>query len=173
MRERGMQPPQGGPQPNAEKKPEGEEKKPDGDKGEKKEDEIKTIKRPTEAPKAKPKELKAKPDKDGMVQFSFFGQPWTEVLQWYAEVANCSLDWQEMPADFLNLTTQRRYTIPETRDLLEQPVAVAGLHDDPAGRRVVGRQARQDRSEPRAAGRPGRPGGALAVRLRARAVQPA
>lgn len=127
MKARGMQPPQGGPQPNAEKKPEGGDKKPDGDKGEKKEEDSKTIKRPTEPPKANPEELKAKPDKDGMVQFSFYGQPWTEVLQWYAEVAGCSLDWQEMPADFLNLTTQRRYTIPETRDLLNSRLLSRGF----------------------------------------------
>ena len=117
--------PQPGPQGGAKPEEKKDEKKPE--EGKKPEDEIKTIKRPTEPPKANADELKARPDKDGMVQFSFSGQPWTEVLQWYAEVANCSLDWQELPADFLNLTTQRRYTIAETRDLLNGRLLARGF----------------------------------------------
>jgi type II secretory pathway component GspD/PulD (secretin) len=117
--------PQPGQQPGAKPEEKKEEKKPE--EGKKPEDEVKTIKRPTEPPKANSDELKARPDKDGMVQFSFSGQPWTEVLEWYAEVADCSLDWQELPADFLNLTTQRRYTIAETRDLLNGRLLARGF----------------------------------------------
>jgi len=127
MKARGTQMPPGAQKPGDEKKPTPGDKKPEGDKSEKKEEGAPTVKRPAAPTKANPEELKAKPDKDGMVQFSFYGQPWTEVLQWYAEVANCSLDWQEMPADFLNLTTQRRYTVAETRDLLNSRLLSRGF----------------------------------------------
>lgn len=109
--------------PGGEKPKEGEEKKPDD---EKKED-AKTVKRPTEKPSADAAELKVAPDKDGMVQFSFRGQPWTDVLEWFAKVAGYSLDWQELPADFLNLSTQRRHTIAETRDLLNRHLLARGF----------------------------------------------
>ncbi len=117
--------PQGQPgqQPGGEKPKEGEEKKPDGEKKE----EAKTVKRPTEKPKADAAELKVAPDKDGMVQFNFRGQPWTDVLEWFAGVAGYSLDWQELPADFLNLSTQRRHTLAETRDLLNRHLLARGF----------------------------------------------
>ena len=38
-----------------------------------------------------------------------------------------SLDWQELPADFVNLSTQRRYTINETRDLLNRTLMSRGF----------------------------------------------
>lgn len=123
----GMQP--GGPmpgQPGEGPKPEGEQPKPEGE-GEKKEEDSKTIKRPTEKPQANAEELKAAPDKDGMVQFSFRGQPWSDVLEWFASVSKQSLDWQELPADFVNLSTQRRYTIDETRDLLNRALMSRGF----------------------------------------------
>ncbi|MBA3480817.1 MAG: hypothetical protein H0T51_03285, partial [Pirellulales bacterium] len=114
---------QPGPQPGGEKPKDGEQKP----EGEKKAEETKTVKRPTEKPKADAAELKAKPDKDGMVQFNFRGQPWTDVLEWFAGVAGYSLDWQELPADFLNLSTQRRHTIAETRDLLNRHLLARGF----------------------------------------------
>lgn len=124
----GMQPggPMPGGQPGEGPKPEGEQPKPEGE-GEKKEEDAKTIKRPTDKPQANAEELKAAPDKDGMVQFSFRGQPWTDVLEWFASVSKQSLDWQELPADFVNLSTQRRYTIDETRDLLNRALMSRGF----------------------------------------------
>jgi type II secretory pathway component GspD/PulD (secretin) len=117
------QPGQPAQQPQGDK-PKEEEKKPDG---EKKEEAVPTVKRPTEKPKADAEELKVKPDKDGMVQFNFRGQSWTDVLEWFAGVAGYSLDWQELPADFLNLSTQRRHTIAETRDLLNRHLLARGF----------------------------------------------
>lgn len=120
---------QGGPQPGGQP-PGGEQPKPDGEKppgGEKSAEDSKTIKRPTDKPKANAEELKAAPDKDGMVQFTFRGQPWTDVLEWFASVSKKSLDWQELPGDFVNLSTQRRYTIDETRDLLNRTLMARGF----------------------------------------------
>ncbi|MCC6492164.1 MAG: hypothetical protein IT424_03995 [Pirellulales bacterium] len=105
----------------------GEEKKPEGEGDKKKEEEVKTIKRPTDKPTADAEELKVAPDEDGMVQFNFRGQPWPDVLQWFAGVAGYSLDWQELPADYLNLSTQRRHTLAETRDLLNRHLLARGF----------------------------------------------
>ena len=119
--------------PDDSKKPDGkdkakesEEKKKDGDK---KEDESsETKKRPTEPPRPPdPEELKVLPDKDGKVQFNFNGQPWEAVLKWLADVSGKSLDWQEMPGDYLNLVTQRSYTLDEARDLINLHLLVRGF----------------------------------------------
>jgi type II secretory pathway component GspD/PulD (secretin) len=121
----------GGPaSPQPTPQPSGEQPKPEGEKpseGEKPPEESKTIKRPTDKPQANAEELKAAPDKDGMVQFNFRGQPWPDVLEWYAAVSKQSLDWQELPADFVNLSTQRRYSIAETRDLLNRTLLSRGF----------------------------------------------
>ncbi len=115
-------------QPTGEQKPEekieGEgDKKPD-----EKKEEVKTIKRPTDKPPTlDPNRPKMTPDKNGLVQFNYFGQPWSEVLQDYADAAKLSFDWQELPADFLNLTTQRKYTLPEARDLLNRHLLARGF----------------------------------------------
>ena len=37
-----------------------------------------------------------------------------------------SLDWQELPNDYLNLTTRRPYTVEETRDLINQRLLTRG-----------------------------------------------
>jgi type II secretory pathway component GspD/PulD (secretin) len=129
MQMRAAQMGQGGPQPG-QQPPGGEQPKPEGEKppeGDKPAEDSKTIKRPTEKPQANAEELKAAPDKDGMVQFTFRGQPWTDVLEWFASVSKKSLDWQELPGDFVNLSTQRRYTIDETRDLLNRTLMARGF----------------------------------------------
>src|SRR5579872_1677311 len=67
-----------------------------------------------------PEELKALLDENGRVRFNFQGQPWLDVLEWLAKISNLSLDWQEVPGDFLNLRTQRSYTVDEARDLVNR-----------------------------------------------------
>lgn len=113
-----------GEQPNQEKKPaEGEDKKPD----ESKEAESGTITRPDKPPKiADPRELEAKPDSTGRVSFSFNGQLWPDVLQWLANASGYSLDWTELPKGYLNLSTQRPYTLPEARDLINRQLHARG-----------------------------------------------
>jgi type II secretory pathway component GspD/PulD (secretin) len=116
--------PGGQPAPSTEQKP--EEKKESGG-GQSSDSGPATIKRSDSGGAADPNELKAKPDKDGMVQFSFRNQPWQDVLQWYADVASCSLDWQELPADKLNLITKRRFSLDQTRDMLNRYLLARGF----------------------------------------------
>ncbi|HTI51123.1 MAG TPA: secretin N-terminal domain-containing protein, partial [Planctomycetaceae bacterium] len=74
-----------------------------------------------------PDELKVQPDTDGMVRFSFQGQPWLSVLEWLAQISNLSLDWQEVPSDYLNLRTQRAYPVAEARDMINQHLLDRGF----------------------------------------------
>jgi type II secretory pathway component GspD/PulD (secretin) len=78
------------------------------------------IARPATPPTPDRKELTVKLGPDGRVQLNFHGQRWLDVLEWYAGIAGMSLDWQELPGDFLNLRTQRSYTVDEVRDLLNR-----------------------------------------------------
>ena len=73
-----------------------------------------------------PRELKVKPDPNGKIRFNFHGQPWADVLEWLAVVSAMSLDWQELPGDYLNLVTQRDYTVPEARDLINRHLLARG-----------------------------------------------
>ncbi|MBI3862562.1 MAG: hypothetical protein HY290_11785 [Planctomycetia bacterium] len=96
--------------------------------GAKPEDKPKTTTRPTKPDAAAdPKELEIRPDENGRVRFNFHGQPWPAVLEWLARVSDLSLDWQEVPADYLNLRTQRSYTIPEARDLINRHLLDRGF----------------------------------------------
>ena len=38
-----------------------------------------------------------------------------------------SLDWQELPGDYLNLATQRKHTLEETRDLFNRHLLARGF----------------------------------------------
>ena len=129
MRRRGRRGGGGPPQPPpAAEEPKKDEKPKEEKKEESKEEEAPVTKRPDKPPTPpNPEELKAAPDEQGLVQFSFRGQPWADVLQWFADVAGYSFDWQELPSDYLNLTTQRKYTIPETRDLLNRHLLARGF----------------------------------------------
>ncbi|MCC7475372.1 MAG: hypothetical protein IT425_08250 [Pirellulales bacterium] len=104
-------------------------KKKEGEGGEAKKDEpSKSIARPEKPPRVPdPREFEVKLDEQGRVPaFSFIGQPWPDVLQWLATVSKCSLDWQELPNDYLNLTTQRPYTLDEVRDLVNRHLLSRG-----------------------------------------------
>jgi type II secretory pathway component GspD/PulD (secretin) len=118
------QPGQPGQPPGA--KPE-DGKKPEGE-GEKKDD-AGTVKRPDTPPKPPdPKDLEVALDKDGRVPpFNFIGQPWTDVMQWLANLSKASLDWQDLPKGYLNLTTQRSYKLDEVHDLINQALNARGF----------------------------------------------
>lgn len=100
-------------------KPDGEKKPEDTPKGP-----IKRKDEPTEP--ADPEELQVRPDAQGKVRFNFRGQAWPNVLDWLADISGTSLDWQELPSDYLNLTTQRAYTVDEVRDLLNERLMTRG-----------------------------------------------
>lgn len=86
-----------------------------------------TVERPDEPPRTPdPRELQVKPDAHGRVPFNFHGQPWPDVLQWLANISGYSLDWQTLPDGYLNLTTQRSYTLPEARDLINRHLQARG-----------------------------------------------
>lgn len=76
---------------------------------------------------ADPKEFDIKPNPDGKLRINFRGQPWPLVLDWLSRTAGVSLDWQELPGDYLNLTTQRDYTVEETRDLINRHLLARGF----------------------------------------------
>jgi type II secretory pathway component GspD/PulD (secretin) len=112
------QPQPGGPpgaQPGQEAKP--EEKKKEGDDKKKESEPYKRPEKPPRPPD--PKDFKFKLDANGRVPpFNFIGQPWPDVMQWIATISKCSLNYQTLPGGFLNLTTQRSYTVDEVRDLI-------------------------------------------------------
>ncbi|MCA9141961.1 MAG: hypothetical protein KDB05_04215 [Planctomycetales bacterium] len=104
-----------------------EEKKAEGDKKDGKPEESKAVTRPTDPPeKPNPEELKVTSDEGGLLRFNFRYQPWPDVLEWLARVSQMSLDWQELPGGFLNLSTQRPYTVEETRDLINRHLLARG-----------------------------------------------
>lgn len=106
----------------------GEEKKEEGKPGEKPAGESDVVKRPAEPPTpADPKELDIRPDETGKMRIQFRNQPWPGVLQWLANVSGLSLDWRELPSDYLNLTTQQTYTVQEARDLLNMHLLARGF----------------------------------------------
>ncbi len=108
----------------------GEDKKDDKGKSDANaEEELPTIvKRPMEpSEEPDPSELEATPDANGNIRFSFRGQKWPAVLDWLAHVSEMSLDWQELPGDYLNLVTQREYSLDEARDLINRHLLARGF----------------------------------------------
>jgi type II secretory pathway component GspD/PulD (secretin) len=76
---------------------------------------------------ANPDELKATVGEDGKVAFEFRNQPWLDLVQWLSQISDTPLDWQELPADRVNLTSPGRYTIEETRDLFNRHLLARGF----------------------------------------------
>ena len=88
----------------------------------------KSILRSQTPPKpANPDELKVAADAQGLLQFQFRDQPWPEVLKWLAAVSQLSLDWQELPGDYINIATQRPYTLEETKDAINRALLLRGF----------------------------------------------
>jgi hypothetical protein len=77
--------------------------------------------------RANPEELNIKLDEQGRARVNFRGQPWVDVLNWLADASAMSLDWQELPGDALNLSTQRPYKIEELRDLINRHLLARGF----------------------------------------------
>ena len=74
-----------------------------------------------------PKELELRPSEDGKMKLSFKGQPWPHLLEWLAKVSNMSLDWLELPPNYLNLVTDRKYTVEEAQDLINRRLLSQGF----------------------------------------------
>ena len=104
---------------------EGQEKPKEGEK--KEEEQGKAVQRTKEPPEPPDKrEFDVKPDENGMIQFSFRNQSWPDLLQWLARVSQRTLDWQELPGDYLNISTQRPYRLEEARDLFNRQLLARG-----------------------------------------------
>ncbi len=116
-------------QPKEEKKEEKKaDKKDDKTKDDKKEETIKTIKRPTDgSARLDPNRMRLQPDANGLIQFNYNSHPWAEVLQEFADAAGFSFDWQELPADSLNLITNKKYSLTQARDLLNSLLLARGF----------------------------------------------
>jgi type II secretory pathway component GspD/PulD (secretin) len=117
------------PQPGQEPKPEDKDKKKEGDDAAKKKEADATVKRPEKPPRVPdPREFKVKLDDKGRVPpFSFIGQPWPDVMQWLASLSKCTLDWQELPNDYLNLTTDRAYPLDEVQSRINRALQARGF----------------------------------------------
>ncbi len=89
---------------------------------------VPNVERPiTPATPPNAAELAVRPDAEGLVSFSFRGQPWPAVLEWLADVSDKSLEWQEAPPGFLDLTTRGKYSVPEVRDLINSVLLARGF----------------------------------------------
>lgn len=73
-----------------------------------------------------PSEVILRHEPGDRIGFSFVGAKWLPVLQSIAKASNMSLDWQELPGDYLNLVTQRSYTIAEARDVINRHLMARG-----------------------------------------------
>ncbi|MEX2306730.1 MAG: secretin N-terminal domain-containing protein [Pirellulales bacterium] len=125
-----------GPQPPQEAKPDDKDKKKEGEGDDKKKDDAgDSVKRPEKPPRIPdPREFEVALDDKGRVPpFNFIGQPWPDVLQWLANISKSSLDWQELPNDYLNLTTQRSYTLDELHDVINRHLHARGYTSIQAG----------------------------------------
>jgi len=108
--------------------PPGADGKPAGDPSKSEPGPPAVIARPeTPSAPADPDELKVRPDSDGLVHFQFRGQKWPDVLEWFADIAGVSVDWLELPGDYLNISTQRGYSVEDTRDLLNRLLLARGF----------------------------------------------
>ena len=111
-------------------KPKPDPKKAESKDGKKEEDGEKksdVVTRPTEPDTpANPEELKATPNAAGMLKLNFQGQPWPDVIRWLKKVSGKSLDWQELPGGFLNLSTHREYTVEEARNIINRHLLARG-----------------------------------------------
>ena len=86
------------------------------------------VKRKSEPPEAPNKrEFDVKPDEQGLLQFQFRNQTWPDLMRWLSEVSSMSLDWQELPGDYLNIATQRKHSLEETRDLFNRHLLARGF----------------------------------------------
>lgn len=128
-RQRGGKPPAGKPATPPKNAKPGDKKpgaKPDAKKDDKK-DASGPVKRP-DTPKepADKTELEAKPGADGKMVLNFRGHPWTAMIEWFSMASGREVEWTELPSGFVNLRTRKRYSMEETRDILNRLLLARG-----------------------------------------------
>lgn len=60
------------------------------------------------------------------VSFNFQEAPWTFVLEELARVSGANLDWTQLPGDSLNLRSNKKYTVSEARDIINEHLLARG-----------------------------------------------
>ena len=99
-------------------KPSPRKKKKDGKKGYTSEDGV--IKRTPEPPEDDSPELEVVPDADGKIKFVFKNEKWPVVLDFLAEWEDLSLDWTELPDDYVNLGAEKKVKAVEARSRINR-----------------------------------------------------
>lgn len=89
---------------------------------------LEPVKRTNEPPEPpNKKEFEVRPDEKGMIQFQFRNQSWPDLMKWLAEVSGMSLDWQELPGDYLNIASQKKHSLEEARDIFNRHLLSRGF----------------------------------------------
>ncbi|MCA9216064.1 MAG: hypothetical protein KDB27_23515 [Planctomycetales bacterium] len=117
--------------PNNGKPPEGngdQNQKPGEENKQESNDTPAVVKRPAEPETPfDPRQYEAvKPDPDGKYKLAFVGTPWPPLIQWLGEISGRSVDWQELPGDFVNIRTQRHYAVPEVEGIINRHLLARG-----------------------------------------------
>ncbi len=107
----------------SEQKPDGDKKPDDGKKDAPKTPDV--ISRPdTPVIPPDPKQLLVRPNPDGMLQLTSPAAVAGRVMAGWN--LRAQLDRQELPGGYLNLVTQREYTVPEARNLINRHLLARG-----------------------------------------------
>lgn len=75
---------------------------------------------------ADPDELNVRVDDDGKVGFQFRQQGWVDLVRWLSDITDEPIDWQELPADTVNLVSPERLSVSETVDLFNRHLLTRG-----------------------------------------------
>src|SRR5580704_9363712 len=65
-------------------------------------------------------------DSKRAVTFNFQEAPWTFVVEELARVSGTDLDWTQLPGDSLNLRSNKKYTVTEARDIINEHLMARG-----------------------------------------------
>jgi type II secretory pathway component GspD/PulD (secretin) len=71
-------------------------------------------------------EQKMSIDSKREVNFNFQEAPWTFVVEELARVSGANLDWTQLPGDSLNLRSNKKYSVAEARDLINEHLMARG-----------------------------------------------
>jgi type II secretory pathway component GspD/PulD (secretin) len=71
-------------------------------------------------------EQKMTTDAKRQINFNFQEAPWTFVVEELARVTGANLDWTQLPGDSLNLRSNKKYSVAEARDLINEHLMARG-----------------------------------------------
>lgn len=71
-------------------------------------------------------EQKMTMDDKRQVSFNFQEAPWTFVVEELARVSGANLDWTQLPGDSLNLRSNKKYTVAQARDIINEHLMARG-----------------------------------------------